>query len=249
MRMSIPIPRYLLIGSVLAALCLTNNESQAFTVVPGGSFSHRRTAMPPVHPTTPSTRFATATRATELHALPDIGSMKVGDMRQELESYGISTRSFLEKKEFLQALEKARAEGKTPVSNGKAQSNGTAGPNGSSSDTSSSSKKSTASSAKSEAEPSRSERIKKFTEEGQAMPVSQLKKKLTDLGISCKSFFEKSEFVKAYAKIMVDGPKNKAGGATQDEPFDPDYRDVQMQRFDGVQQRMLSGTVIDIKLK
>ena len=82
------------------------------------------------------------------------------------------------------------------------------------------------------------------------MPVSELKKKLTDMGISCKSFFEKSEFVKAYAEAMVDGTKKTGTGrGAQQEDYDPSYRDVQMQRFDGVQQRMLSGTVIDIKLK
>lgn len=41
---------------------------------------------------------------------PEIKDMGIKDMRSELESYGISTRTFLEKKEFLDALEKARDE-------------------------------------------------------------------------------------------------------------------------------------------
>ena len=34
-------------------------------------------------------------------SLPDISGMKAGEMRKELESYGISTKSFFEKKEFV----------------------------------------------------------------------------------------------------------------------------------------------------
>jgi hypothetical protein len=45
----------------------------------------------------------------------EVSTMRSGDIRQELESYGISTKSFLEKKELVTALEQARAEGKKPI--------------------------------------------------------------------------------------------------------------------------------------
>jgi SET domain len=46
----------------------------------------------------------------------DIQSMKVSDIKKELESYGISTKTFLEKKEIIETLRKAREEGLQPVS-------------------------------------------------------------------------------------------------------------------------------------
>ncbi|KAL7441963.1 hypothetical protein ACHAXM_008132, partial [Skeletonema potamos] len=47
----------------------------------------------------------------------EIQSMKAKDIRQELESYGIGTKSFFEKSELVEALLKARKEGKTPMNN------------------------------------------------------------------------------------------------------------------------------------
>ena len=41
-------------------------------------------------------------------------------------------------------------------------------------------------------------------------------------------FFEKTEFVRAYAEAMVDGEAQKRAG----EDYDPEYRDVVMQKFD-----------------
>jgi hypothetical protein len=46
----------------------------------------------------------------------DIQSMKVSDIKKELESYGISTKTFLEKKEIIEALHRAREECLQPVS-------------------------------------------------------------------------------------------------------------------------------------
>ena len=69
---------------------------------------------------------------TILHAeLPDLQGMRVGDIRRELESYGISTKSFLEKKEMVAALEKVRAEGKTPVNGDRAGSSNSSSSSGS----------------------------------------------------------------------------------------------------------------------
>lgn len=160
--------------------------------------------------------------------------MKATDIRKELESYGISTKAFLEKKELVAELEKARAEGRAPKKNaGATTSNDVA--NG----------EATPSSA------TRQEKLEKELNKANSMKVGELKKALQDIGISTKSFFEKSEFVKAYAEAMVDGvPKNKAGtggGAQQTkEEYDPSYRDVVMQKFDPRQ--LLSSPVIDIRL-
>jgi succinate dehydrogenase/fumarate reductase-like Fe-S protein len=161
--------------------------------------------------------------------------MKAADIRKELESYGISTKAFLEKKELVAALEKARAEGKTPKKNVKSTTTSTDAVNGEPAPSSA----------------SRQEKMEKELNKAKSMKVGELKKALQDMGISTKSFFEKTEFVKAYAEAMVDGPpKTKAGtggGAQQPkEEYDPSYQDVVMQKFDPRQ--LLSSPVIDIRL-
>jgi hypothetical protein len=45
----------------------------------------------------------------------EISAMKAKDIRQELESYGIPTKSFFEKSELVDALIQARKEGKTLI--------------------------------------------------------------------------------------------------------------------------------------
>lgn len=161
--------------------------------------------------------------------LPDISNLTVAEMRKELESYGISTKSFLEKKEFVQALTKARAEGKTPT-----QEANTAG-----SDT-------TKKSDSDEKALSREERIAAEMEKCQKMKVTELKKELESLGISTKSFFEKSEFVKTLATARVDGTKSGSSRQRQEANYDPAYKDVKVEKFKG-DPRLLSGTVIDVK--
>jgi hypothetical protein len=184
---------------------------------------------------------------SRLFALPEIAEMKLSQIREELESYGISTKSFLEKTELVGALEKARSEGKKPINKNKknvkkeAKSedngvNGAGAPNGE---------------ASSNSGVPREVRLKEEMKKAKGMKVGDLKKKLQEFGVSTKSFFEKSEFVKAYAEAIVDGVQKKKGSAraTQQEDFDPSYRDVVVQKFDRMsQQRLLSGTLIDIKL-
>ena len=80
------------------------------------------------------------------------------------------------------------------------------------------------------------------------MKVGELKKELKARGVSTKSFFEKSEFVRAYAEAVVDGKQAKGGAVEDDEPFDPSYRDVVMQKLNGRDPRMLQGTIIDVSL-
>jgi hypothetical protein len=136
--------------------------------------------------------------------------MRAGAIKKELESYGISTRTFLEKKELVEALNKARADGLKP----KATSSST------SSSSSPSSSSSNSSTPKTEAAPEaaddsrpREERLAEEMEKCKTMKNGELKKELESRGISTKSFFEKSEFIKALANAIVDGVENgDAGG-------------------------------------
>lgn len=191
--------------------------------------------------TTPLQRQGTPygrTFATTLFVeLPDITSMRTGEIRRELESYGISTKSFLEKKEMVAALVKAREEGKTPINGAESSKN----PAKSSSSANGSSP---SASPKSD---SRSERLKAEMAKANAMKVGDLKKELQTRGIPTSSFFEKSEFVKAYAEAVVDGVAKKSGAA--DEPRDPEYRDVVVQKMSAGDPRPLQGTVIDVTAK
>ena len=197
-----------------------------------------------------ATRSSTATRVYA-EPLQDVESMKAGEMRKELESYGISCKSFFEKSELADALKKARAEGKTPI-------NG-AGVNGASTASSASTETSSSGTGGGSANggASREEKIKAEMEKCKSMKVGDLKKELQSLGVSTKSFFEKTEFVKALAEARVDGVKKKSGAGQgfgrgqkqeEDEPYDPSYRDVVMQKMSGDPRAMMRGPLIDIQL-
>lgn len=179
--------------------------------------------------------------------------MKIGEIRAELESYGISTKAFLEKKEMVAALTKARAEGKQPIKS-KSSSTTTKQQQSAGSTSSSSSAKTSSRSSSSGTKVSRDDRIKEEMTKASTMGVADLKKELAKMGISTKSFFEKSEFVRAYAEAVVDGVgvNGNAGGSPKvdsGEPYDPEYRDVVMQKMGRSDPRLLQGTVIDIPLK
>lgn len=157
--------------------------------------------------------------------------MRITEIRQELESYGISTKSFLEKREMVNALNKAREEGKKPI------------------------EEEPAADSSSNKDMSRDDKIKAETEKAKKMKVGDIKKDLEGRGISTKSFFEKSEFVKAYAEAVVDGVKGKATGnrraappPPEEEKFDPSYRDVIMQKFDARDPRLMQSKIIDVRL-
>ena len=128
--------------------------------------------------------------------------MRVGELKKELESYGMSTKTFLEKSELVDAVEKARAEGKTPTS-----------PSASSSSSTSSSSSSESASSTSTTS-SRGERLAEEMEKCKAMKAGELKKELESYGIPTASFFEKSEFVKACAEARVDGVSKKSSDAS-----------------------------------
>jgi hypothetical protein len=124
-------------------------------------------------------------------SLPDVATMRIKELKEELDSYGIPTSGFLEKSELVNALQKARAEGKKPINRQQKQP-----------DFSSASSSTTDGSDK-------QKRLLQEMEKCQQMKVSDLKKELSQLGISTKTFFEKSEFVRALAEARVQGVKKR----------------------------------------
>ena len=180
-------------------------------------------------------------RFTILRAeLPDVDSMKATDMRKELESYGISTKSLFEKSEFAEAVKRARAEGKTSTG-------GSAGSKPPSSNPSAASAKNSQTDEK-----TRAERLEQAKEKAKSMKVADLKKELQARGVSTASFFEKSEFVSAYAEAIADGVSGSesTGGKSSvaEEPYDASYRDVAMQKIDK-RQALMGEPVIDVQIK
>jgi predicted HTH domain antitoxin len=182
---------------------------------------------------------------TRYASLSDISSMKASQMRKELESYGISTKSLLEKSEFKEALEQARAQGKKPIdeTSSSKESSSAPPPNGASSG------------GKSKSSSSSSPKEKLYNdalEKAQKMSLGDIRKELKARGISFKSFLEKSEFFKAYAEAIVDNKTTGSGGGggrraaadVKEEAFDPDYRDVVMIKID--RRQMAGQSVIDV---
>lgn len=144
--------------------------------------------------------------------LPDIDSMRIGELKSELQSYGISTKSFLEKSELVEAVQNAREQGLKPKASSPE-------PKATSSTTESTDKTSSTSSE------SREEKILKEMEKCSSMKAGEMKKELQSMGISTKSFFEKSEFLKALAEARVDGVKKSSAA---DEEGYAEYANVEV---------------------
>jgi hypothetical protein len=158
-------------------------------------------------PTSTSTTVVYASTGTD----DGISSMRAGEIKKELESYGISTVSFVEKSELVKALEKARADGLKPKSTTTTTTASSSSSSSSSSDTDSkSTKKKKRPSADDDEEVEedsrpREERLIDELVKCQAMKAGEMRKELEGLGVSTKSFFEKTDFVKALADARVDG--------------------------------------------
>jgi hypothetical protein len=155
----------------------------------------------------------------------EIGSMRAGELKKELESYGISTTSFLEKSELVGALEKARSEGLKPKSEVKSEPKSEEKKKKKRRDDSDepSTKSESSSTAGTDVRP-REERLKEERENCKQMKAGELKKELEERGISTRSFFEKSEFVQAVAEARVDGVEKKK---EKDESY-AEYADVEV---------------------
>jgi hypothetical protein len=147
--------------------------------------------------------------------------MRAGELKKELESYGINTKSFLEKKELVAALQQARADGLQPI---KTTTTNTAETAGSSSSSSSSSSYSTL---------SREERLAQEVAKLQEMKATDMKKELQERGVSTKALFEKYEFVQALAAARVDGvtrssSSSGSGAAGSGEEGYAEYKQVEV---------------------
>jgi len=156
----------------------------------------------------------------------------------------------------------ARKEGKTPVVVGVNGDDDGGASSASTSDASSSSSSETTTSASSNnnsksSSANRQERLNEEMEKCKSMKVGELKKELESYGVSTKSFFEKSEFVRAVAEIRVDGVKKKqtstttagsSSGTVKEEPRDPSFRDVTVSKFTG-DKALLGRGVIDVKAR
>jgi len=113
-------------------------------------------------------------------------SMKVPELRKELQALGIDTRTFVEKSEFVEALAEARIAGRAQDGTGVAQEDGV----------------------------SQEDKVALEISRCQSMRVSELKKELEALGISSKRFLEKDEFVKALAEARASGRRYSVGTAS-----------------------------------
>jgi hypothetical protein len=147
----------------------------------------------------PQSRLFASTTGT----LPDVEGMRAGEIKKELESYGISTITFLEKSELVDALKDARDKGLSPKNPATPSSN-------TASSTSSGNGSSSSSTSVAEDTRPRQERLVEEMQKCETMKAGELKKELEERGISTKSFFEKSEFVKALAEARVDGVEKKS---------------------------------------
>ena len=159
----------------------------------------------------------------------EVKGMRVSAIKQELESYGISTKTFLEKSELVDALVQARRDGKTPI----VSSSSTSTSSSSESTTTTSSSSSTATSGPATDSADRQAKIQLEMEKCKSMKVGELKSELESYGISTKSFFEKSEFVKAVSEARVDGvtkkskkKKRRSSDAVDDDDDDDEVEEV-----------------------
>jgi predicted HTH domain antitoxin len=201
--------------------------------------------------------------------LLDLSDMKASDMKKELESYGVSTKSLFDKAEIEKALRKERDnQEKEGVESIKDRINLGAD--------STSTKQTEKHTGWGGPRPERATKRDKWApqasttntgnakydnafQEGLNMKISELKQELRDRGISTSAFFEKVDMAKAYAQAIVDnifkkrnGEGSKATGTRdqtgsyRSESYDPSYRDVTVERFNAGLTILPGDTVIDI---
>jgi predicted HTH domain antitoxin len=201
--------------------------------------------------------------------LPDLSEMKSSQMKKELESYGVSTKSLFDKSEFEKALREERLKQVPQIIKDRTSfqtEHASAKEEG---------RKTTwrepkterkkrwmeweKTSSQSTPEETRAEKYDNAFQFGIDMKLSELKQELKDRGISTSAFFEKVELAKAYAEAVADNVSKKARtknagadyrGASRnsrkDEAFDPSYRDVHVEPFRAALTINPGDTVIDI---
>eukprot|EP00536_Pseudo-nitzschia_multiseries_P003883 jgi/Psemu1/284710/fgenesh1_pg.62_\ len=188
------------------------------------------------------------------YTMPDVTSMKATEIRQELESYGINTNTFFEKRQFEEALIEARRHYESTI-NDVMSSNRPK-------------KKKVQTRRKTEhyeeyevgarqrqhqkqqqrAEPSYSDpavrmKYQAALQESYNMKVEDLQHELNSRGISTKYCMIFKDFCIEYAKAIAEN-REKVVSEDEDEDdetsifgdddgdYDPSYRDVVMQKYD-----------------
>jgi len=187
-----------------------------------------------------STSTSSSSSSDTEEELKDISSMRIGEIKQELESYGISTKSFLEKSELVEAVAKARADGLKPKPKASTTTKSSTRTNTESNSASSSTSSSSSSSSSTDSRP-REERLKEEVKKCQTMKNSELKQELTERGISTASFFEKAEFVNALAEARVDNITKKSAAGSSNEEAYAEYADVEVLTSDDAGPRPKGG--------
>lgn len=205
---------------------------------------------------------------SQTKSLKDPNTMKMRELKDELESYGgvASTRGLFEKKELIKALEAARHEYFLDKLEGVTTVNESSG----------SYIQDQPTAASSPPTPDRNmatryDKIQAEMERCKKMKTADLRKELDQYGLNSKGMFEKRDFVRAVAEARVDGMKKqykkssstrnsstgfgrrydpKEKGAAE-EPFDPTYRDVVTRKLeDDVKAGLfLSDSVIDVNAR
>jgi hypothetical protein len=172
-------------------------------------------------------RQGVTTRLFSTSSLPEIDGMRAGEIKKELESYGINTKTFLEKSELVAALDKARSDGLTPKTSASSSSTSSSS---SSSGTQSSPTTSEASHSSSDDPRPREERLHEEMATCKSMKAGELKKELEERGVSTKALFEKFELVEALAKARVDGVSKKGGSGSSSSSAEgyAEYADVEV---------------------
>lgn len=197
--------------------------------------------------------------------LPDLSEMKSGEMKKELESYGVSTKSLFDKAEFEKTLREERIHQELKEAE-TIRDRINVGAETSSSKTSSGFRKNrnmwSKTAPESPMEDPQERKYKNALQKGIAMKLSELKQELKDRGISTSAFFEKVDMAKAYAQAIADNVLTKKhtstkeeevyrgsrvhSNARRDDSFDPSFRDVILEPFNAAMTLNPGETVIDI---
>jgi hypothetical protein len=180
--------------------------------------------------------------------------MKSSEMRKELESYGVSTKSLFDKMDFEKALTEARLkQGQKEIQDLRDRISQNEEVINSKDDKTerktvwgrrsvdNNNKENQPNDVNTRTTPSdiREDKYKNAFQKGIEMKLSELKQELKDRGISTSAFFEKVEMAKAYAEAIADNVTKKTNNkqsttfstSYKQEVFDPSYQDVIVQPF------------------
>ena len=255
------------IAAAILALAVSStrftNTANAFVHPPPSLSQHAQTQLNMWNP------FATAKESgtDDSKSLKDPNTMKMRELKEELESYGgvESTRGLFEKKELIDSLEAARQEYFLELEGESVNEPGGPDP-----------WDQPAAAASSSPTPDRNmatryDKIQAEMERCKKMKTADLRKELEEYGIDGKGMFEKSDYARAVAEARVDGMKKqykKSSSSTRKtstgfgrnyeskekgaaEPYDPTYRNVVTRKLeDGAKAGfLLSGSVIDVNAR